>query len=512
MTRTLVAKSISSFGPLVALLIDGAASAATLSVASSVPRFESASCGFKDVAEDWSAKNGVTCGWVTVKAHHDQPDSATLRLWVVKMGAIGQSTGSPPPLIRLVGGPEPANVTPTSPRSPTNPLVLLLRAARDVIYFDYRGLGKSEPRLACKVAPVTGATLDERWRSKLAQYEDCRRQIDAAGTDLSAVNAAVGAQDVQDIAQALGYRTYDVSGSSYGTFPELYLIARGPAGLRAAYVGVTFPPDTRNREQFSTFGQGLTAMQRECDRNAACRARFPDMAGSLGRAMDRLDSKQLVGSSRRLTPADLYQSLFNMSTDPDSLPLVPLAIAVAEKGDAKLVTQWIDATRGDDLGLPEATDPQVAGALATECSTITDPRPIKRDYEAAGRLYPYLAKAMKPTDAADRVCNIWKAAAPPRDLGRPIHSDIPVLLYYARLDTVVMVADTLRVARSLPHSTVVEVPGVGHNFTDACLFHLYTAFLNNPTGVLDRSCTAQMKPIAFALDGFEAYVAAVSKH
>jgi hypothetical protein len=35
--------------------------------------------------------------------------------------------------------------------------------------------------------------------------------------------------------------------------------------------------------------------------------------------------------------------------------------------------------------------------------------------------------------------------------------------------------------------------------------------LGHPTAILDRSCTAQMKPISFALDAFEAYVAEVTK-
>jgi pimeloyl-ACP methyl ester carboxylesterase len=305
MARTRFTNWGSSFCAVVALLIGGAACASAPGGAPSIPRFETAPCGFKDVPEDWPAKNGLTCGWVTVRAHHDRPDSATLRLWVFKMAAINPSNGVHPPLIRMVGGPEPAGVTPISPRSPTNPLILRLRADRDVIYFDYRGLDKSEPKLACKVAPVTGITLDERWRSKLAQYAECRRQIDAAGTDLGAIGATVGGQDVEDIARALGYSTYDLWGSSYGTFPELYLVGRRPAGLSAAIVGVAFPPDTRNIEQFSTFGQGLTAMQRECDRSPACRARFPDMAGSLGRAMQRVDRETLMGHSRRLTPADL---------------------------------------------------------------------------------------------------------------------------------------------------------------------------------------------------------------
>jgi len=506
MTRTWFA-----LGAALPLIFNVTPSAVTASTKSAVPTFEPSPCGFKDVPDDWATKNGVTCGSVTVKAHRDRPDGATVRLWIYKMAAVRPNPAHPP-LIRLVGGPEQSGVTPTSPRSPTHPLILQLRATRDVIYFDYRGLGKSEPRLACKVTPVSGSTLDERWRSKLAQHASCRRQIDVAGADLSAVDAAAGAQDVEDIAQALGYRTYDVWGSSYGTFPELYLVGRRPRGLRAAIAGVIFPPDTRSVEQFSTFGQGLSAMQRECDRTASCHARFPDMAGSLQRAMDRLEREPLPGHSRRLMPADLFQSLFNMSTDQDSLPLVPLAIDFAEKGEAAQVAGWIDATRGEDLGVPEATDPQVAGVFATACSTAPHPRLIKGAVENAARRYPYLAKAVEPSDALNRLCDIWKTAPPPRDLARTIRSDIPVLFYYARLDTAVLVSDTLRVAKSLPHSTIIEVPGAGHAFTDTCLFDIYVAFLDNPYGPFDRSCTSKMKPITFTLGGFDAFGAAVRGH
>lgn len=55
--------------------------------APSVPSFEAVPCGFKDVPEKWSVVNGVTCGWVTVKAHHERADSALLRLWIVRMSA-----------------------------------------------------------------------------------------------------------------------------------------------------------------------------------------------------------------------------------------------------------------------------------------------------------------------------------------------------------------------------------------------------------------------------------------
>ena len=507
MERTLFTKMISPLACAAALCVVGGRAAA----APHVPSFEQAECGFKDEAPDWPAKNGVSCGWVTVEAHHEKSDSPTLRLWVVKAAARGAAVEPRTALIRLWYGPMAANITAASLKNAE--FTDQVRRTRDVVFFDYRGMGRSEPATKCIVAPTVGATIDARLRSVLAQSRECRRQIEAAGTDLSALNAAAASQDVRDIAEAMGYSGYAIWGASYGSFPALDLIGQRPTGLQAAIVGVAIPPNTRTRDQFSTFGRGLAAMQRECDRDAQCHRRFPDMAASLGRAMERLDRERLMGHSRRLTPVDLYNSLLGMAAfapDDQSLSFVPLAIKTAETGDAGLVAKWIDAAKGDDFGFPDLTNPDVAAQLTLNCSSFTFGRPIKVDVEAAARRYPYLARATKPVDAFDRICDVWKIPVPQRNVWRPVRSDIPVFFYSARLDAAVPNAETVRAARMLPHSSVIEVPAAGHTFSDSCLIKLETAFLANPAGTQDRSCTADMKPIKFAVDGFESYVATVT--
>ena len=507
MAQRFFAKLSPSFGLVAALCVSSMAFAAAPSERPVVPRFESASCAFKE-DRDWAAKNGVSCGWVTVKAHRDKSDSATLRLWVVKVAANGAATGVRTPLIRIWYGPTAANITATALK--TSQFIPLLRPARDVIFFDYRGMGRSEPNTTCTVARAGGATIAIRLRSILAQHKKCRRQIEARSTDLSAINAAAAAQDVRDIAKAMGYLTYDIWGASYGSFPALDLIRQRPSGLRAAIIGVAVPPDSTTLEQLSTFNQGLTAMQRECDRDAQCHARFPHMTASLGRAMERLDRERLMGRSRRLTPLDLNNAIFGMGALAAEPELVPLAIDTAEKGNAALVAKWIDAAKGDDF--PQMTDPDAAAQITLVCNSFASRHPIKADVEAAGRRYPYLIRATRPTDGLDRICNVWKIPAPPRDMFKHAKSDIPVLFYSARFDMAVDNSDTVRAAKLLPHSTIVEVPSAGHSFSDDCLIHLEAAFLVNPSGVLDRSCTAEMKPIKFAVDRFEAYVATLAAH
>ena len=164
-TDRLLTKSILILSAGLALAIFASASATARTGAPAVPRFQSPSCGFKDEAEDWPAKNGVSCGWVTVKAHHERSDSATLRLWVVKVAANGAASADGTPLIRLWYGPMAANITPAALKGAQ--FTDLVRATRDVIFFDYRGMGRSEPEMKCTVAPATGATVDSRLRAFL---------------------------------------------------------------------------------------------------------------------------------------------------------------------------------------------------------------------------------------------------------------------------------------------------------------------------------------------------------
>lgn len=505
MLRKLVATCVTSFASAVSLCVGGSCFGASANNEPGVPRFEAVSCGFKEEAPDWPARNGVSCGWVTVKARHE----STLRLWVVKVAAKQPDSRAQAPLIRLWYGPMAANITPSVLKSAK--LTELVRATRDVIFFDYRGMGRSEPSTKCSVPAVSGTTVEARLESILARSRECRRQIEATGTDLTALNAAAASQDVRDIAEAMGYANYDIWGASYGSFPALDLIGQRPAGLRAAIVGVAIPPDSSNREQISTFAKGLSAIQRECDLDGACHDQFPDLAGSLGRAMERLDHERLMGHSRRLTPVDLYNSLLGMAafSDDESLSFVPLAIKTAETGNPALVVKWIDATKGDEFGFPDMSNPDAAALMTLYCNSM-GPRPIRADYEAAARRYPYLARATKPTDAFDRMCDVWKIPGPARNVWRPVRSDIPVLFYSSRLDAAVTNSDTIAAAKLLPHSTIIEVPGAGHSSSNRCLFKLEAAFLVNPSGALDRSCRAEMKPMKFALDGFETYVAKVT--
>jgi pimeloyl-ACP methyl ester carboxylesterase len=210
------------------------------------PVFEAAPCRFPEAADDGAGSNDAVCGWVHVPARRDSDTGSRLRLWVVKLPALQDS--SLPPVIRVLGGPEPMRFAYLTGARTTR-----LRQRHDVVFFDYRGLGRSEPQLSCQVEAVAGETADARLASKLRQYATCRRQLEEAGVDLAAISNHDNARDIDDIARALGYGSYSTDGGSYGSITTLELIRSRPDGLRAAVIGTPLPPNSPLHDTVGSF-------------------------------------------------------------------------------------------------------------------------------------------------------------------------------------------------------------------------------------------------------------------
>ena len=95
---------------------------------------------------------------------------------------------------------------------------------RDVILFDQRGTGYSQPDLGCpeekkfaldtldqNLTPTQSAELRRR---RAAQ---CHDRLVKEGVNLALYNSAQNAADIEALRQALGYDKINLYGTSYGT-------------------------------------------------------------------------------------------------------------------------------------------------------------------------------------------------------------------------------------------------------------------------------------------------------
>ncbi len=122
-----------------------------------------------------------------------------------------------------------------------------MREDRDIVLFDQRGAGYSTPDLNCYNLEFE---LDEKQRElelpegmnerQARTLASCAQAFAERGVDLTQYNTAENAKDVIDLASALGLKSFNLSGVSYGTRlaqevmrSESSRIAQRPPGLVA---------------------------------------------------------------------------------------------------------------------------------------------------------------------------------------------------------------------------------------------------------------------------------------
>src|SRR5918995_4722963 len=115
--------------------------------AAAPPRFELAPCPF--AADDIVLKQ-VRCGYLSVPENRSIPDGRRLKLSVAILKSLS-SNPRPDPVVVVAGGPGEPFVS----RAPTliaNASMDILRADRDIILYDQRGVAFSEPKFCPELA------------------------------------------------------------------------------------------------------------------------------------------------------------------------------------------------------------------------------------------------------------------------------------------------------------------------------------------------------------------------
>jgi len=203
-----------------------------------VATFEEAPCPF-EVPEGAM----VECGFVVVPEDHSDPTGPTIRLAVA---VLKDQSGEhqPDPVMLLTGGPGEKTVA----NGPAlAPVLAPIHPNRDLILFDQRGVGLSEPALECPEfvqalfdlldEPDPNVALQARFDALMA----CRDRLMSEGHNLSAYNTVQNAADVDAIRVALGYDQVNLYGGSYGSLLAQATMRDHPEGIRSVAINSVLP-------------------------------------------------------------------------------------------------------------------------------------------------------------------------------------------------------------------------------------------------------------------------------
>ncbi len=470
-------------------------------VAGEIGVFEPAECEYEDEYDV-----DLECGYVVVPENYSAPDGNLVYLAVTIIRSPGGARFADP-VVYLAGGPG-GSATDDVESWLEQPFL----ADRDLILFDQRGTGWSEPSLNC-------IELEYGDDEDVVAAQACYERLIDEGIDLAQYNSAASAADLHLLRQALGYSEWNLLGVSYGTRLALTAMRDYPQGIRSVILDSVYPPEVDAYEEEPLNGvRAFEMVFAGCAADAACRRAFPDLDQTLYALLDDLqadpveftfvdpwteDEEDVTLDGVELAGA-IFQSLYDTAT----IPWLPYAIDQLAQGNYE--EAWILLLGGEEgpdfsrrAWLRQDDDEDLTDSeghfYSVECYEEVPFNSVSEAADLAvtssSPLIPYL---MPDTNSVFEICAIWNVGRAPALETEPVRSAIPALVLAGDYDPITPPAWAQSAARYLSASFYFEFPGVGHGVVDTeCGQAVIADFLNNPRTQPDPRCLTRLGPPEF---------------
>lgn len=417
------------------------------------------------------------CGTVVVPENRARPGGRRIGLNVVVLPAI-VSPARRDAFTYLAGGPGGAAASEMT--ASVSSIWSAVRAHRDVVLVDQRGTGGSHA-LTCR-APEGPVDTEARARAYAAA---CLRSLDGDPAQYGTVAAA---DDLEAVRVALGYRSFDVYGTSYGaTLAQVYL-NRHPRSVRTVVLDGGTLVDVPFYGRFAKNGQrALDRVTRRCTADARCAEAFPRWRAQLRSLIRKWNERPVrVGSGGRVGGDGLAGVVQSMTQTEDRAAAIPLVVSRAAQGDVEPLSHYVSSHGSSPLVMTWTifcNEPWVGLDSRGPWGTYLDGYTrlsIARYRESC----PYVPKH------AERAAD-WK---------RP-RSPVRLLALVGGADPQDPVGNLAGLRSAMPNSRIVVVPDLGHAIGQyGCLPRLVTALVERGTTKgLDTSCVRTIPLTPFAL-------------
>ena len=406
---------------------------------------------------------------------------------------------APDPIVFLMGGPG------ISALGNVGDFLTRDFGSRDVILFDQRGSGLSQPRLACGggadayFAALATGDLGQRNAIGASAVKTCHDKLVADGINLSAYNRAADIADLEDLRVALGIDSWNVWGMSYGTLFALEAARTHSATMRSLILESVEPTTAQNfAPEFVT--NGFRELFDGCAASSVCSTKYPNLEADTHDMVATLNGTPHLGSIKDaagvahpivVTGGDALGVIWRLQEA--ALPIVPATIEAFRAGNYAFLDSWFGGgIPGDGHGYAVGAD------VSYECADDGAPT----DTDAALRAHPEY-DAILSVDVR-RFCDLWNVPRLPASFREPVTFDVPTLIYAGDYDPNTPPQSGKKLADQLPHATYISFPGMGHTPTfyggdrTACPQSIMKAFIDAPTFSPALACVAAMGDPAWA--------------
>jgi pimeloyl-ACP methyl ester carboxylesterase len=396
-------------------------------------------------------------GELSVPESRTKPGSRPITLRFVRFKSTATKPGHP--IVYLAGGPGGSGID--AAKGSRFPLFMAMREFGDVIAFDQRGTGFSEPDTRCSeqyiVDPSSPLSREKAGAAMGEALSKCLAKL--PGVDLTALNTRESAADLADLRKALGAEKLVLWGISYGTHLAIATMRDHGAIIdRVILAGIEGPDET-----YKLPSDQQTLMEeiaRLASKEPTVRERVPDLLGAITRISAELEARPKkvmlahpsgMSAEIALGKLDLQSVLANMLQGPESFAAMPDLVGRVDRGDW---TGLALATMRTRMGrLPSAM------TVAMDCASgISDARRAVIREEASRTLlgdainmpFPEICTSVKVPDLGDA----FRA---------PLRTDIPALLISGTLDGRTRPRQAEELRRGMPRAVHLVIEGAGHS-------------------------------------------------
>jgi pimeloyl-ACP methyl ester carboxylesterase len=434
-------------------------------------------------------RDSVRLGYLRVPQDHADPSGPTLRMAFAIVPALSPNP-APDPVVFIVGGPGLAGIEPHFRVRLQGPHPLdMLREERNLIVFDQRGNGLSEPRTCSELAGPTrpqlssdlDAPAERTWRDTLTS---CRSRLLAEGVRLDTLSSVQVAHDLEWLRRALGAPRLNLVGTSYGSRIAAEAVRRFPAAIRAAHFSGPVPAGEYRvgggRDQADAL---LHTLFQRCAERRECRAAYPRVPAEYDALLTRLREAPFrfrleatdggAGGELLVDDRVMREGLADLLLNRDLAAGVPLLIhTMYEHSDSFL------RRVGAHLARSITDDPADAGTqLAFWCNDGSVSR--------------------ASDDLLRHRCLAWLGDEWDHPGAEPLRSDVPALVTTGELDPRTPPAYAHALASGLTRAHLAIVPWYGHEAPSACVQQIMRDFFDAPEQAPDSACLASIPPIPF---------------
>ena len=461
-------------------------------------------CSKIGLDERFADSNNVNCFLIPVDKAYKQASGGSYFLAVAV--AASQNKSKEFPLLYLHGGPGIATLGKLKSylKSPT---WKLMREKHDLVFFDYRGTGSSQPAL-CNDLPDslsafirTNPTANDIRAKEVSLYQRCKENLSGQGINLETFSSFQLAADADAVRKALKIDKWNVYGVSYGTTVALNAIRSFPAGLQSVILDSPFPPNAPWVDFVRPFDTCFNVLENNLKKELATEKQFANLRSNFVAAVKRLNEKPVrllsPGASdstnkRNYTGDDFAWSIWSSMLKPKSIPFVPLAIQEVANGNDSVLQLWATA-----FSSPDAHGKfSAAQSNAILCFEGKPQRP-EDSQDSLLKNYPEFSSFNAGFNVP--VCNVWRPDLPANNVFDPVVSDIPVLILAGEYDPVCPPFFGELTAKTLSHSKFLIIPSASHAaiHADDCVRRIAYNFISFPHKELSLQCIASRSKIVF---------------